>query len=76
LPECSISAQVSDEPALADVLSDCVSGHERFWVIIRGTPEVVKRMKSFFLDPNDREFHLEKTQELVQVSVYLFDGEQ
>lgn len=72
LPACGINSKTENDQALRAVLSDCTSGHERFWLVIRGAPEVANRMRSFFLDPGNSAFHLIKKQELIEVSVYLF----
>jgi len=70
--ECSIRSQIKGDLAIEEALSNCISGHERFWVIVRGTPEVVERMKSFFLNPGNIEFYLIEEQEFIQIMVYLF----
>jgi len=74
LQECGLGALISDSVAWKD-LTQCVSGHERFWVIIRGTNDDVyyKRYTSLFLNPNQTVMHLIKEQQFVGISVYLFD---
>jgi mannose-6-phosphate isomerase-like protein (cupin superfamily) len=72
LPDCGISSQANDQ-AIAKTLSNCIVGHDRFWVVIRGTEIVVNRMKSFFLNPNQTTMYLIKEQQFVEVSVYLFE---
>jgi hypothetical protein len=73
LPGCGISSKIKDDQAIADALSNCALGHERFWLIIRGTPEVVNRMKSFFLNPDQTTMQLIKEQHFVGIAVYLFE---
>jgi hypothetical protein len=73
MPACGISSTIKDDRTLADTLSNCILGHERYWVIIRGTQEVVNLMKSFFLNPDKTTYRLAKEQEFVQISVYLFE---
>jgi hypothetical protein len=73
LPGCGITAQDSGNQGIADALSSCIVGHERFWVVIRGAPEVINRMKSFFLNSNQTVMQLINERQFVQISVYLFE---
>jgi mannosyltransferase len=72
LPSCSIGPNIEDDQAIADILSSCTVGRERFWVIMRGPSEVVNRFESFFLSPDQTAMLLMKERRLVSVSVYLF----
>jgi uncharacterized membrane protein len=73
LPSCGISSNIKDDQVIADMLSDCMLGHERFWVIMRGPSEVVNRLKSFFLGPDQAAEYLIKEKRFVMISVYLFE---
>jgi hypothetical protein len=73
LPYCSINSKIKDDQAIADALSYCTLGRERFWIIIWGPSKVVNRFKSFFLNPNQTTMHLINEPEFVKVSVYLFE---
>jgi hypothetical protein len=55
-------------------LTQCVSGHERFWVIIRGTNDDPphNRYTAFFLSPNQTAMNLIQEHHFVGVAVYLF----
>ena len=74
LQECGLGARIPDYVALSD-LTQCVSGHEHFWVIIRGTNDdsFYNRYTSFFLNTDQTVMHLLKEQQFVGISVYLFD---
>jgi hypothetical protein len=73
LPSCSIRPSIEDDQAIADILSSCTVGHDRFWVIMRGPSEVVNRFESFFLSPDQTIILLIKEKQFVSVSVYLFE---
>lgn len=74
LKECGLGVPLTDTVVL-NTLMQCVTGHERFWVIIRGTnadaPAV--RYKSFFLNPNQSAINLKQEHNFVGISVYLFE---
>jgi mannosyltransferase len=74
LQDCGLSVKLINPGAISEALMKCVSGHNRFWVIIRGgTAEIINRFKSFFLNPNQTAMHLIKEQQFVEISVYLFE---
>jgi len=56
-------------------LMQCISGHDQFWVIIRGglTDPHGNRYRSFFLNPNQAIMRLVKEHQFVDISVYLFE---
>jgi hypothetical protein len=73
LPDCGIGSNVKDDQAVAEFISNCTLGHERFWVIMRGPSEVVNRFESFFLSHDQTAMLLIKEKRFVSVSVYLFE---
>jgi hypothetical protein len=74
LQGCGLGTNLSDS-AVWITLKQCVSGHERFWVIIRGTNDDLPyiRYASFFLDLNQNFMHLIREQQFVGLSVYLLE---
>ena len=73
LPRCGISLNIKSDQAIANSLSSCTLGHERFWLIMRGSSKVVNQNKSFFLSPDQTAMHLIKEKQFVMISVYLFE---
>lgn len=73
LPSCGISSIIDKEQEIARILADCTMTHDRFWVVMRGPPEVVSRFKSFILNPNLTTIQLINERHFVEISVYLFD---
>ena len=72
LTSCGISSNINDERVVTKILSDCTLGHDRFWVIIRGSSEVVGRFTSFFLNLEAGK-HLVEERHFVEISVYLYE---
>jgi mannosyltransferase len=70
---CGLDSNLSDPVAIWEALMKCISGHNRFWVIIRGPNETGGRFHSFFLDPNQTNMHLLKGRQFVGISVYLVE---
>jgi 4-amino-4-deoxy-L-arabinose transferase-like glycosyltransferase len=75
LQDCGLSNTLMDANAISVSLKQCVSGYERFWVIIPDYPTVSSddRFRSFFLDPNRTDMHKTAEQQFVGLSVYLFE---
>jgi len=73
LSGCGLSSKIKSESLMAETVSNCVLGHDRLWVIMRGTPEVVSRMKTFFLDPKRTTLQMSKEQHFVGITIYLFE---
>jgi len=74
LPACGLGVPLPDNEVWK-ALSQCVSGHARFWVIIRGTNDDLphNRYTSFFLNPNQTAMSLIQDHHFVGVAVYLFE---
>lgn len=73
LPGCDIDIQPkNDDEAIADALAGCISGRERFWLILRGGPERIAHLTAFFLDRDHEDMHLTEEQSFTLISVYLF----
>jgi hypothetical protein len=73
LPSCGIGSIVKDDQAITEVLSNCTAGHDRFWVIMRGPPDIVGRFTSYFRSPDRTGMHLMAEAHFVKLSVYLFN---
>ena len=74
LQECSLGIELLDPVIISDTLMQCVSSHDRFWVIIRDNQtEPSNRYTSFFLDPDQTDMHLISEHHFVEISVYLFE---
>jgi hypothetical protein len=73
LPSCGINSSAKDDQAIGEILSNCTMGHDRFWVIMRGPPDIVERFSLFFLNSNQKKLHLITMLRFVKVSVYLFE---
>ena len=73
LEECGLGVPLPDS-AVWKALTQCVSGHERLWVIIRGTNDDPphNRYTSFFLSSNETALNLIQEHQFVGVGVYLF----
>jgi hypothetical protein len=73
LPGCDIDVQSeSDDEAIADALAGCVSGRERFWLILRGSPDRIAPLTAFFLNRDHEDMYLIGDQNFTHISVYLF----
>jgi uncharacterized membrane protein len=74
LQGCGLGVNLPD-PAVWKALMQCISGHEHFWVIIRGTSEDTphNRYTSFFLNPDQTAMHLIQEHHFVGIAVYLFE---
>jgi hypothetical protein len=71
---CGLSDRISDSVAWND-LTQCVSGHEHFWVIIRGVGYDWddERYIQFFSNPNQTFMHLVNEKQFVYITVYSFE---
>jgi mannosyltransferase len=73
LPRCGIDSQLrNDSAAVADAVAGCTSGHERFWLIMRGTSETLKPLRAFFLNGGHADMALMREERFTGISVYLF----
>ena len=75
VPACGISTQVLDEGAFSDAITNCASGYNRYWVVIRGTPdtEIYNRFTKFILSPIGYESELIDQHDFVGISTFLFE---
>jgi hypothetical protein len=77
LQGCGLGNELIDSIAILEAIKQCVSGYDRFWVIIRDRPDESSsssyRYTSFFLNPDQTDMHLIKEHHFVKVSVYLFE---
>ncbi|HUV67644.1 MAG TPA: glycosyltransferase family 39 protein [Sedimentisphaerales bacterium] len=72
LPGCDVALLQKDNAELADDVSRCTLGRERFWLIARHFPGGV-RFKEFYLNSRDANIRLLKQHEFTGISVYLFE---
>ena len=74
LPSCGLGPDELTDVEVWKDLERCVSGHDRFWAIVRYTPDLpYSRFRSFFLNPNQSTMRLIDEQRFYQISVYLFE---
>jgi 4-amino-4-deoxy-L-arabinose transferase-like glycosyltransferase len=71
LSGCDISARLTEDNAFSEALTHCISGHNRFWLIIPSFR--VDSFGSFFFDSKQTAIHLVKEKQFVWISVYLFE---
>jgi hypothetical protein len=73
LPACGLGADLADDAAIAAGLTDCTSGHERFWLLMRGTAETVGRFKGYFLNRSPAEMELTRQEHFTGIWLFLFE---
>lgn len=76
MQSCSMSNDLFDSAAKAEALMQCISGYDRFWVIVRNSTEPsnpVDSYRSFFLNLDQTDIPLRDEQHYVDISVYLFE---
>jgi len=79
LPSCGIGPDELSDNEVWEALEQCISNHDRFWVIIRHTTFSTtnySRYESFFLDSNQTTFQLIEEQHFQAISAYLFELER
>jgi mannosyltransferase len=73
LPRCGLEPQFcKDSEAIADALARCTTGHERFWLIMNGSPRNVERFRAFFLNCVHADMTLIREERFPGIPVYLF----
>ena len=70
LPDCGIDQQLDADDAIAEKLEACVSGHERFWLLMRGPTQ---RFEAFFLKASRENMRLLGGWQFTGIAVYLFE---
>lgn len=73
LPYCGIDEITEDDLELLRFITDCTSGYERFWVVIRGTPTAVSRYDSYFSSKFHDQMILFDRQDFIGIKVLLFE---
>lgn len=77
LPGCSLLGKLVEITAISDALTQCVSGFDRFWVIIPDNrTEAADRYKSFFVNLDERNMRLMERKQFVGLFVYLVELEK
>jgi hypothetical protein len=72
LSACEVDNDIEDEREISEVFSECVSGHERFWLIIRGGPERTAPFRTFFLETDSADAQLLEQRQFTSIGLYLF----
>jgi mannosyltransferase len=72
---CALSGELIDPIAISDALMQCISGHNRFWVIMPDYPNdpAMPRYQLFFLGPYQTTMRLIKEHHVTKISIYLFE---
>jgi mannosyltransferase len=73
LPGCGIDVRLMDDASIENARARCTSGAQRFWLVMRGTSEVVGRFKAWFLNRNHADIRLIREQQFKGISIYLFE---
>lgn len=75
LPSCGLDAELTDTSVISKALMQCLSGNNRFWVVIPNYSNVASddRYKSFFLNTSQSTMHKITEKEFIGLSVYLFE---
>ena len=74
LPGCNMVGWLKDDVSISGALTQCIAGHDRFWVVIPDSQtESSIRYKSFFLDSGQGAMQLIKEEKLIGLSMYLFE---
>ena len=74
LPGCGLGNELRDTTAISDTLAQCISTHDRFWVVMRNNQtEPSVRYRSYFLESDQTDMSLIKEHHFVEISVYLFE---
>ena len=71
LSECSIGVRLKRGDEIKEALERCISGHNRFWLVVREEPIDIQDFKKFFLD-SDYGLQLITKHEFTKVTVFLF----
>ena len=71
LSECSIGVRLNRGDEIKEELERCISGHKRFWLVMREEPIDIQDFKKFFFD-GDSSLQLIRKHEFTKLSVYLF----
>lgn len=72
LPGCGIDQQLKHDEAIMDALARCISGRERFWLIMRGADCWTGHLRAFFLNRDHEAMRLVTEHKVKDISVYLF----
>lgn len=70
LGSCGLEINPQNSDTISEDAMQCISGHNRFWVIMHNNPGVYH---SYFLDPNQTTMHLVMSHQFVYISAYLFE---
>lgn len=77
LTGCSLVGKLVEITAISDALTQCVSGFDRYWVIIPDNrTEAADRYKSFFVNLDERDLRLIERKQFVGLFVYLVELEK
>ncbi len=71
LNECSIGVRLNRGDEIKEALERCISGYNRFWLVMREEPIDIEEFKKFFLD-SDYGLQLITKHKFTKVTVFLF----
>jgi hypothetical protein len=73
---CSLAGKLNEPIAISNALRTCISGKNRFWVIVPDDrSESANRYKKFFHNPNQPDLYLINEHQFIQLQVYLLESE-
>ncbi len=72
LPQCDLPTRPADDEALADAIAQCTASAQRYWLVLRGTPERLQPFKSYILDRQLAGSGPLAGQSFTDISIYLF----
>jgi hypothetical protein len=76
LPICGLSNAVQDSKAISAALTQCFSGHKRFWVIIRNASENSSQYTIFLENPKQTTLRLLNVHNFIgPITVYLVESQ-
>lgn len=69
-------ADLESQATLSAALTKCLSGRHRFWLILRGTPQVVSRFQAYFLAKDRQDLILKDEKNYTGIQLYFFESQK
>jgi uncharacterized membrane protein len=73
IPSCDIEYGIESASDIKEILSGCVSGYDRFWLVMRGDAERIQAFSDFFLNSKPMDMRLKDEKHFQLVKLYLFE---
>jgi mannosyltransferase len=71
---CGLDTELQDSNAISTALMECVSGHRRFWVVIRDSSNSFDILTSYFKAPQQAALQLKsENHSFLDISVFLYE---